>query len=240
MNDETLLHAIDLAILGEWEAAKEQLRAIEGGISSRLTELIVRQQARESEQARSSALARHEIGNALSIARANIEGMADGILDVSQQRLNGIAAALASAGLLLTDGVNDDHGQRAHVDAGDETTPVKQLIGDQVAMVKRIAQAKNVVVEDDVAEKDSTFHGDVHRAGRLLRNVLLNAVRLTPPGGGVRLLTYDPASELTLSIVNPDREAASVEAIPVAQAVAPNSHVVNSSPKAVTILVQFP
>lgn len=44
-----------------------------------------------------SAELRHEIGNALSIAQANLEGMLDGIVEPSLERLEGIRDALVTA-----------------------------------------------------------------------------------------------------------------------------------------------
>jgi len=46
---------------------------------------------------RRDAELRHEIGNALSIAQANLEGMLDGIVEPSLERLEGIRDAIATA-----------------------------------------------------------------------------------------------------------------------------------------------
>lgn len=39
----------------------------------------------------------HELGNAIAIARANVEAMIDGVMDVTPDRLRNVAGALRSA-----------------------------------------------------------------------------------------------------------------------------------------------
>ena len=53
---------------------------------------------RERERERSAAMAkaRHEIGNALSIAQASIEGMLDGVVPITDPRLNRLRDILSA------------------------------------------------------------------------------------------------------------------------------------------------
>ena len=68
------------------------------GAKARLDDLqarIDRLEARERERSQAMAKARHEIGNALSIAQASIEGMLDGIVPITDPRLNRLRQILA-------------------------------------------------------------------------------------------------------------------------------------------------
>jgi hypothetical protein len=49
------------------------------------------------------AALRHDIGNALAIAQANLEGIIDGVLDPAPERLASIRESLAAAGARLND-----------------------------------------------------------------------------------------------------------------------------------------
>ena len=49
------------------------------------------------------AALRHDIGNALSIAQANLEAIVDGILDPTPERLRTIRDSLSAAGDRLKD-----------------------------------------------------------------------------------------------------------------------------------------
>jgi hypothetical protein len=44
---------------------------------------------------------KHELGNAIGIALANLEGMIDGIVDTTPARLETVAASLRRAGALI-------------------------------------------------------------------------------------------------------------------------------------------
>lgn len=49
----------------------------------------------EDERARSAAEIRHEIANAVSIVQANIEGMLDGVLEPTRERLEALHNTLS-------------------------------------------------------------------------------------------------------------------------------------------------
>jgi len=53
------------------------------------------------ERARSEIL--HDVGNAIAIARANVEAMLDGVMDVTPERLKNVADALRDAGEKLAE-----------------------------------------------------------------------------------------------------------------------------------------
>lgn len=72
-------------------------------IAYRLLVLITELQVRQSERERLQKMERHELGNALSIAQANLEAMVDGVLEITPERLHGIRESLRSAGALLVD-----------------------------------------------------------------------------------------------------------------------------------------
>jgi len=95
---ERVLHALDLGMLGDWEGAKRSLEQFDDPLVSRLLALITDQQRLEKERAETLAVARHELGNALSIAQANVEAMLDGLLEATPDRLAGIRDALQSCG----------------------------------------------------------------------------------------------------------------------------------------------
>lgn len=52
---------------------------------------------------RTSSDALHDAGNAIAIARANVEAMLDGVIDVTPERLKNVADALREAGEKLAE-----------------------------------------------------------------------------------------------------------------------------------------
>ncbi len=204
MREELLQHAIDLAILGDWEGSKHCLMSLDDPAASRLIALLTQQQERESQDARVHAVAQHELGNALSIAQANVEGMLDGVLDATPERLNGIRDALQTAAVLLSDLKQVDKPAVASNNIDVSVFNVCDLIAAQVSMIRGVAESKNVFVGYEPCGLAHAacinYRGDAVRTGQILRNVLLNAVRYTPPGGRINVLCYRPDGELTLTI----------------------------------------
>ncbi len=200
---ESILHALDLTMLGDSEGAKALLEPLDDPFAGRLFLLICEFEQHEQARKRSLALIRHEIGNALSIAQANIEGIMDGVLPQTPERLDGIHEALTTAGRLLDDLKRSPEGLPSHA-IRIETFNICAMIAAQYATITGLAEAKNVrVLFDPCGRKHSActkFRGDPTRIGQILRNVLINAVRFTPPGGTVHLICDHPDGELTVTV----------------------------------------
>jgi hypothetical protein len=80
---ERIQHAIELVIAGHLEQARQAIRDIEEPLAQQLAPSAL-------------TAARHDIGNALSIAKASIEAMLDGIVPITDARLNRIRSILVA------------------------------------------------------------------------------------------------------------------------------------------------
>ncbi len=100
---DKILRALDLCMLGEWQAAKKTLEHSDDPVAVSLTMLATEQQVQQNEREKLQKMERHELGNALSIAQANLEAMVDGVLGITPERLHAIRESLRTAGALLVD-----------------------------------------------------------------------------------------------------------------------------------------
>lgn len=98
---ELVLHALDLAMRKEWDEAKAVLEPLDDPIAGRLFLLIAELEHEEHARGRAHLHIRHEIGNALSIAQANIEGIVDGVVEATPERLKNVHASLENASSIL-------------------------------------------------------------------------------------------------------------------------------------------
>lgn len=203
MSHETILHALDLATIEQWEEAKSLLEPLVDPIAGRLFLLVSEAERKERARKRGISLMRHEIGNALSIAQANVEGMMDGVLDVTRSRFEGIHEALVTAGTLL------DDMKRAPAEAPVPPVRIQRfnicaLISAQYATIAGLASSKNVSVRYDPCGMNHAecrdFAGDPVRVAQVLRNVLINAVRYSRPGGAIELHCDKPGAHLALTV----------------------------------------
>lgn len=173
---KNILHALDLCTLGDLPGAKVALEHADGPVTERLLTLVTTLQNERKKREDLQKMGRHELGNALSIAQANLEAMIDGVLEVTPQRLRDIRESLRVAGALLVDAreqplpVPQDNTQTISFD-------LSKLLQAQIAMVRSAAEPKNVAIAE----------GDPETFARQVREALLAAVRRARPGERITL-----------------------------------------------------
>jgi two-component system phosphate regulon sensor histidine kinase PhoR len=176
------------------------LEQVQDPIVPRLLTLLTEQQRREKERKEAHAVARHRLGNAISIAQANVEALADGVLEPTRERLYAIRDALQSSGAML-DELRIEHRNGSQPPSGMQRLDVRALLMREIGMLAPVAQAKNVEIScAPVAEHSDEFHGDAHAVAQAIRHVLLSAVRYTPPGGTIHVSWGNDAGELLLTV----------------------------------------
>lgn len=200
---ERVLHALDLGMLGDWEGAKRSLDDLDDPLVPRLITLMTEQQRREKERADAQVIARHELGNALSIAQAYVEAILDGLLEPTQERLAEIRHALQTCGTLLDD-LHRQYKQSREKYTRAEIFDICNLISTQVELISGIAESKNVRVSfDRIGPEEAfckTYRGDPERIGHAVRHVLLSSVRYTPPGGAISVDSVQPSGDILLTV----------------------------------------
>ncbi|MEO6912466.1 MAG: HAMP domain-containing sensor histidine kinase [Candidatus Baltobacteraceae bacterium] len=204
MNQITL-HALDLATAGDLDAARHVLEGLDDPVTVRLLGLIQEMAQQRLFQGRTQSMLWHEIGNALSIAQANLEGITDGVLEPTPERLEGMRNALEAVARLLDDWRDPSSAFEEQTRAVRiETFNICAMIAAQATLIDGLARAKDVSVKYSPCIEHhpgcSDYRGDPQRTGQILRNVLINAVRYTPPGGHVELICDRPDAEITLVI----------------------------------------
>lgn len=145
----------------------------------------------------------HDIRNRLTVARANIEAFIDGKLRPTQERLKVVLQSLDQLSGLI-----DDIKAEASIDAA-----VRPVEIDVCALLDREYEAiEPLATEHGVSLSVSRcavpvaackrFIGDPVRIGQIVSNVLLNAVRYTPPGGSISVDCSHRGDELEISIAD--------------------------------------
>jgi signal transduction histidine kinase len=125
--------------------------------------------------------------NELAVARANLEGLIDGKLQPTHDRLLGIIQALNQLDALI------DDLRRTKAEVAMRARPmlvnVCELLTREYAAIDAVANVKNVKLSIHrcavPSPKCMQFYADPDRIGQIAKNVLLNAIRYTPKGGTV-------------------------------------------------------
>jgi signal transduction histidine kinase len=134
------------------------------------------------------AWASHDLQTPLASIQAIVEALADGVVEdpnTSQRYLRTAQREIRSLSTLI-----DDLFQIAQIDAGGlkldlEVNSLMDLISDTIESFSRLASQKGIQLEGEVQRDVDLVYMDVQRIGRVLSNLVSNALRHTPEGGKV-------------------------------------------------------
>ncbi len=196
MTDPELLHVLDLATLRDWLGAKATLETLDDAVAARLFGLVSELDHHEEQRRKADSYLRHEIGNALSIVRANLEAIIDEILPATPDRLKGMSDALSEASLLLDD-LRQQPNAEESVSQPAQAIDLFQLVEMQWAMFSSLATPKSVAV---VNRCSGIAHGDAERCAQLVRNTLVGSIRFAQPNGVIEIDSHAPGEDLAFKI----------------------------------------
>lgn len=147
-------------------------------------------QKQELERLRSDLIAwvSHDLQTPLTSVRAIVEALADGMADNPQDQERYLRTAqrdIQSLSILI-----DDLFQMAQLDAGGipldrEWGSITDLLSDTLESFRQLAHQHQVELYGQADPNCDPVDMDIQRVGRVLNNLVSNAIRHTPPGGKV-------------------------------------------------------
>lgn len=132
----------------------------------------------------------HDLQTPLTSIRAIVEALADGVVEdpeTVQRYLETAQKEIRSLSELI-----DDLFQMAQLDAGGlpldrENNSLSDLISDTLESFSELAARKGVDLRGSADSQVDPVYMDARRIGRVLSNLISNAIRHTPEGGQVRV-----------------------------------------------------
>jgi len=164
------------------------------------------QKQRELEGLRRDLIAwvSHDLQTPLTSMRAILEALSDGIVDdpeTIKRYLNTAQRDVRSLSALI-----DDLFQMAQLDAGGfplhrAPASLNDLVSDTLESFTQLAKQQNITLEGQVESDVDPVFMDTQAIGRVLNNLISNALRHTPPEGRVSVwvLRTGPHVEVTVS-----------------------------------------
>jgi len=145
------------------------------------------------------AWAGHDLRTPIASLRVMIEAVEDGLASPGEYLPHMRAQVEALSGLV------DDLFELARLDAGDlrldlRDEPAAALVEAAVGRVRAEAAARGVHVAADVPDPSWTVRCAPDKVGRVLDNLLTNALRHTPRHGEVRLALQGRGAELEMAV----------------------------------------
>jgi signal transduction histidine kinase len=171
--------------------------------AARLQEAAQRQRELETLRREFVAWAGHDLQTPLASVRAIIEALADGVVEepaTVQRYLRTAQRDIENLSLLI-----DDLFQMAQLDAGGlrlerEQASLSDLISDTLESFSELAGRQGVALSGEVQAGVDPVFMDVPRVGRVLNNLIGNALRHTPPGGSVTVRALSVSSGVRVEV----------------------------------------
>ena len=161
--------------------------------AARLEETAEKQRELETMRRDLVAWAGHDLQTPLASVRAVLEALADRVVDDPETVQRYLRTALRDVQTLSL--LIDDLFQVAQLDAGGlilnrEEASLSDLISDTLESFSELALQRQVDLHGEVASGVPAVYMDVPRIGRVLNNLIDNALRHTPPGGSVAFRAF--------------------------------------------------
>jgi signal transduction histidine kinase len=158
----------------------------------------------ESERQRQNMVAdvAHELRTPLTVLQGNLCAILDGVYPSSESEISRLYDETRLLSRLV-----DDLRELALADAGQlslhvRPTDVAQVIESTLENLAPAAQAEEVILTAQVSGDLPILQADPDRLAQVLRSLLLNALRHTPPGGSVTVTAVHQDGEVEIAIAD--------------------------------------
>jgi signal transduction histidine kinase len=186
-----LLDASERVAQGDYAA-----RVTEGGpseirsLAQAFNSMAARLQVNDEQRRGLLADVTHELRTPLTVIQGNLEGMLDGVYPADEAHL---ASLLEETQLLAR--LVDDLRTLALAESGalrlqKEPVDLAVLINETAASFRPQADAENVALAVEVAADLPLLSLDPERMREVLHNLIVNALRYTPPGGAIQVCCH--------------------------------------------------
>jgi signal transduction histidine kinase len=127
----------------------------------------------------------HELGTPLSVLQANLEGMLDGVVQITPERLAALHTQVRLLSRLVSDLRDLSLAQAGRLVLDRRPSDLAELITDAVAAALPRADEKRIALQARIAKEIGALAIDRDRILQVVHNLLDNAIRHTPAGGEV-------------------------------------------------------
>jgi two-component system OmpR family sensor kinase/two-component system sensor histidine kinase BaeS len=145
----------------------------------------------------------HELRTPLHIIQGNLEGVLDGVYEPSEEHIEATLYETRTLARLVDDLHTLSQAEAGQLPLQVELVDVTELLADVQTSFSGQAEVKGVALTVSFADKPAQLlvSGDAGRLDQVLSNLIVNALRHTPPDGQIELFAQrlDSMVEITVS-----------------------------------------
>ncbi len=181
-----LSNAAKRVAAGDLTARSGVARADELGDAAReFDRMVARLGAVEKERALMLSAISHDLRTPLAALRAAVEAIRDGVADNPDQYLKGMEGQVAAIAVLVDDVQLHTRLTSGTIEMRRTRADLTELVDEAIEIVRPLAERRRITLAMDVTER-VVVEGDAGQLGRVIRNLLDNAIRHSPDGSAVR------------------------------------------------------
>jgi len=182
-----VMEAADRVAAGDYAVrVSNPARGEIGRLVSSFNQMAARLETNETQRRHLLADVTHELRTPLAVIRGNLEGILDGVYPADEAHLGPILDETATMARLLDDLSTLSLAEAGALKLHREPTAAAELIADVVAAFAPRAAELGVALAGEAAPLPD-LDADPVRVRQVLENLIANALRHTPRGGGVRV-----------------------------------------------------
>jgi len=191
-----------------------QLAASFDDMAERLEQAFARQAALEASRRELITAVSHDLRTPLATTRAMVEAMADRVVTDPAEVQRYLGLILQETHHLSR--LIDDLFELSQIDSGAlrlQRMPIDiaELVSETVAAYEVAATERSIQLVDESACEGCRVEADPERLQRVLRNLVDNALRHTPPGGTVKIGVCAQAGDIAVAVDDSGPGVAEVE-----------------------------
>jgi signal transduction histidine kinase len=169
----------------------------------RVADLAAQERAAEASRRELVAWVSHDLRTPIAGIRAMVEALDDGVVDDPAEVRRYHRQLVGEADRLAR--LVDDLFELSRIEAGTlqlsrEPVPLAELVSDAVASAGPVARAKGVRLSGRVAGGPPEVPGSPPELARVVRNLVDNAIRFTPPGGEIEVTVGGDSAGAEVSV----------------------------------------
>lgn len=171
-----------------------------GQLARRFNHMVSELERAEQQRRNLTADIAHELRTPLHIIQGNLEGMLDGVYEPNKENINNTLDETKLLARLVSDLQTLSLAEAGQLPLHPTRFPLADLIEDLASSFSSQAQSLGIDLKTSIENSTLEINADYDRLDQVLSNLISNALRHTPNGGTISLITKSMENKIQITI----------------------------------------